>query len=216
MIRKDAFGNEIRNIIFLDIDGVLNGDSTLFRSIFWYICYLLHIRWLYFFLDKKFNWRDIYGIHEEKCKRLETICKEGHADIVLTSTWRGIIWDIWNARFNSEKMDYYHKNDPDPYKFVKYCIDHDINIIDRLPYYTNRGTAILDWLNDHKDFKGRYIILDDEWTEMKLFLYMEINPLVLTCDSKPGRPIKGKFYCREGLRKCHVNEALCKLNGYNY
>lgn len=215
-MRNKILGDNMRNIVFLDIDGVLNGDRTCIRSTFWFICHRLHITKFYRFLEEKFNWRNVYGIHEEKCKILEKICKQGNADIVLTSSWRGILWDIWNDRYCANKMWDYAIKYPDPYKFIKYCIDHDINIIDSLPYYTNRGTAILDWLHNHPNFKNNYIILDDEWGQLEFFLKMNNSPLIITSDSKPGREILGTFYCRDGLRRCHLNKALSKLNSTHW
>ena len=60
-MRNEILGDNMRNIVFLDIDGVLNGDRTCIRSIFWFICFRLHITKFYRFLEKKFNWRNIYG-----------------------------------------------------------------------------------------------------------------------------------------------------------
>ena len=36
-MRNEILGDNMRNIVFLDIDGVLNGDRTCIRSIFWCI-----------------------------------------------------------------------------------------------------------------------------------------------------------------------------------
>lgn len=71
----------MRKIIFLDIDGVLDGynwkNLTLFK------------------LAKTFNklslikkHYDIFGVRESKVKRLAKIAKKTDAEIVMSSSWR--------------------------------------------------------------------------------------------------------------------------------
>ena len=83
-IKKDKF----YKIIFLDIDGVLNG-YTFWNVFGWNIISSLKIerlnRWY-------MNITDPVGIHERKVKRLAKIVKKTGAKIVLSSSWRKSLW----------------------------------------------------------------------------------------------------------------------------
>ena len=70
-----------------------------------------------------------------------------------------------------------------------------------------RQKEILDWLSRNEDIVEDFIILDDEWADLKLL----IHKLILTSDANPNRPILGRWYCRDGLRFIHVIKAIKML-----
>ena len=74
--------NTKQKIIFLDVDGVLNGYDSL-RLLGWNIACKLHIQDWY-----RKHTRKPFSIHEEKVKRLAKIIKATDAKVVLSSSWR--------------------------------------------------------------------------------------------------------------------------------
>lgn len=72
--------NKKLKIIFLDFDGVINGNNPI-KYIIWKI-------FKFFKIEKDYN---IYGIHENKVKLLSKLCKDTGAEVVLTSSWREIL-----------------------------------------------------------------------------------------------------------------------------
>ena len=88
----------------------------------------------------------------------------------------------------------------------------------------NFGSEVNDILklNGIKDIEGfknpsednieDFIILDDEWEDLKLLT----NKLILTSDATPNRPILGYWYCRDGLRFIHVIKAIKMLGIKKY
>ena len=77
-------------IIFLDIDGVLNGYN--FWSILgWRLACLTHN-------DKITEWyrktTDPCGVHENKVKRLAKIVHKTKAKVVMSSSWRDYFWKV--------------------------------------------------------------------------------------------------------------------------
>ena len=98
----------------------------------------------------------------------------------------------------------------DAFKLVHLLMKYDVNIEDSLPYYNNRETAIIDWIESNLNDR-KFIILDDEFALYDYFL-TEDN-LILTSDSRANKPITGKWYNREGIRNCHVKKAMQILKG---
>ena len=73
-------------VIFLDIDGVLNGNSYFTGALV-----KLKMRKLFRFIEKKFN-RDLYGVHKDKVRRLAKIVHKTGAKVVMSSSWRDGYW----------------------------------------------------------------------------------------------------------------------------
>lgn len=125
------------NVIFLDVDGVLNCDTSKSRC------------GIYF------------GIDKDKVKRLASIVEATSADIILTSTWK-IGWcrnpsPGYILSFDTPTFD----------KAAKYLNNHlwkkgKLIIKDKtkerdLKY---RGTGIRNYLEKHPEITG-WVVLDD-------------------------------------------------------
>jgi hypothetical protein len=180
-------------IVFLDIDGVLNGH-TYWDSLVWRIFWRLGLRKLH---RKLF--RAPYGVHEEKIRRLGKIIEKTGALCVMTSSWR-------DAYF-SEDSNYALSNILElKTLFEKY----HIKVIDRTgrDSHGRRQNEILEWLAKHQD-EYEYIsfcILDDEADYLKIFMD---DKLVITTN----RPyVKLHWMGRDGLQDKHVRKAIKILN----
>ena len=77
-------------VIFLDIDGVLNGYNK-WNTLGFDISKFLHIEKFY----KKIV--EPFGVHERKVKRLAKIVKRTGAKIVMSSSWRFRYMNYCNA-----------------------------------------------------------------------------------------------------------------------
>ena len=180
-------------IIFLDIDGVLNGYNLL-NNIIWKIVETLHIEKIYR------DWRrNPFGIHKEKVKRLAKIVKKTNAKIVLSSSWRG----FW-------KRPYYEMVD-----YQKLLVDlfnkYNISVIDLTPFLPEktRSEEIDSWIQSHKSEIESFVILDDESFELKKFIGKE---LVKTSSIDDSEIIKGIWKENTGLKNKHVRKAIKILN----
>ena len=187
-------------IIFLDFDGVINGSGPI-RYIIWRILSKLNLKSLY---DKIYK-EDVYGIHTKRVRRLATICHITGAKVVLTSSWRYSVYDVLIGKPTS---------DENINKLLSLFCKYNIDVIGKTDKDIDgiRYKEILDWLNKNKGKVKDYIILDDEWSHLQIFLN---DKLIITSDSKPGRNILGYWYCRDGLRNIHVIKAINKL-GINW
>lgn len=180
------------NIIFLDIDGVLNGynkwtwlllkvveffDNTRLKS--WFI---LHIQ--------------PYGIHKKKVKRLAKIVRKTNAKVVMSSSWR-IGW--WNTP--------YERLYKDQKKLTDLLTKYNIEVIDITPRLPDgrRDKEILEWLANHKDQVNRFIILDDERYDLECFVG---SNLVQTSSVIKGEMIMGLIEKDTGLKSKHVKQAI--------
>lgn len=124
------------NIIFLDIDGVLNADSPSSKS-----------------------YCDNYaGIDTDKTRQLARIVQETNAKIVLISSWK-INWKPPPAPFknypNTPKHSRYLNNNLQK-KGKLSCIDATKERNLEL-----RGKGIQDWLSTHPEVEN-WVVLDDE------------------------------------------------------
>lgn len=124
------------NIIFLDIDGVLNTE-----------------RYIVYQVDNKItNGYDAqFNFDPKAMSNLREIVTKSNAKIVISSTWR-MNRDYkndqyWNAIFDN---------------FSKYHIPAEI--IDSTPIlHTERGNEIKKWLQDNKNLNiENFVILDDD------------------------------------------------------
>lgn len=186
-------------IIFLDIDGVLNGYN-FFTMFGWRLVCLTHSKKL---KEKYRDFCEPFGIHERKVKRLSKIVEKTNAKIVLSSSWRKAI-----IKYDIDKMDV---DDDNPIKqllllFKKY----NIEIIGSTPRDVDgvRQNEIDSYLyNNYTDIES-FVILDDESFDLKRFVGKE---LVLT-SSKKVKMITGHWSDNTGLKNKHVRKAIKILN----
>lgn len=140
------------NIIFLDIDGVLN-SMPYFESV----------------RQKRIELNN--EIDESKLVILQQIVHENNAKIVLSSTWRDLeepsnssCYEMWNYLIKSLAkygMDLYSKT---PY------------------YHNDRPAEIKMWLDERPDKDNiNYIILDDDYDEEVFSLLGLGGHLIHTC-----------------------------------
>ena len=181
------------NVIFLDIDGVLNGYN------FWNL-----LGWdiiSKFKSNKLKGWyRELtvpFGVHERKVKRLAKIVHNTmNTKVVISSCWRSGLQS--NNLSDSEKrlLDLFDK--------------YDIKIYGYTPRSESgkRDEEIKAWLSKHKEI-NKFIILDDENFDLQCFIGKE---LIQTSSVPRGRMIKGYWYENTGLKRKHVRKAIRMLN----
>lgn len=186
-------------IIFLDIDGVLNGYN-FWNILGWKIISLTHSKKLKTWYR---NTIKPFGVHENKVKRLAKIVKNTDAKIVMSSSWR-IGW--WKTPY--EKMG------DDQKKLTDLFNKYNIKVIDITPYFLsgNRGKEIVTWLAEHEEEVEKFIILDDENTHLRVFDNDE--RFIQTSSVSKGKMIKGYWYENTGLKNKHVRQAIYVLNKY--
>ena len=191
-------------VIFLDFDGVINGSGPI-RYIIWKLWKVFKFLKLEKIYDKIYN-EDVYEVHERKVKRLATICHITDARVVLTSSWRDRVYKVINTGILSIN--------PNANKLAKLFQKYNIEVIGCTNHSFDhiRQKEILDWLSINEDIVEDFIILDDEWEDLKLLMYK----LILTSDATPNRPILGRWYCRDGLRFIHVIKAIKMLGIKKY
>ena len=182
------------NVIFLDIDGVLNGYN------FWNL--------LGWDIISKFNsnklkgwYRNItepFGVHERKVKRLAKIVHN-------TMNTKVVISSCWRFGLQSDNLSYAQR------KLLDLFDKYDIKIYGYTPRSESgkRDEEIKAWLSKHKEV-NKFIILDDENFDLQCFIG---NKLVQTSSVPRGRMIKGKWYENTGLKNKHVRQAIKILNG---
>lgn len=157
------------NIIFLDIDGVVNtlqisdkpmsnrGTAAIDRDGFYFdIC----------------SDSDERVSNKQAVMWLNKLCKDTNAKIVISSTWR-------LHGLDSCKKALYNSG-----------LFNDIEIIGitptngfscpRLGYWQTRETEILNWLYDNEDIVDKYVILDDDMDMGGLISYL------VTCNTYHG------------------------------
>ena len=180
------------NVIFLDIDGVLNGYN------FWNL-----LGWdiiSKFKSNKLKGWyRELtepFGVHESKVKRLAKIVHKTDAEVVISSSWR--------FGLQSNNLSYAQR------KLLDLFDKYDIKIYGYTPRSESgkRDEEIKAWLLKHKEV-NKFIILDDENFDLQCFMGKE---LIQTSSVPRGRYIKGKWYENTGLKNKHVRQAIKTLN----
>ena len=183
------------NVIFLDIDGVLNGYN------FWNL-----LGWdiiSKFKSNRLKSWyRELtepFGVHERKVKRLAKIVHNTmNTKVVISSCWRSGLQS--NNLSDSEKrlLDLFDK--------------YDIEIYDYTPILPSRKreNEIMAWLFRNPQV-NKFIILDDENVDLQCFIG---DRLVQTSSVPRGRMIKGHWYENTGLKNKHVRQAIKILEGH--
>ena len=176
-------------IIFLDIDGVLNGYGK-FTGFCYKVFSKLH---LLKFVKRHY---DLFGIRTHKVKLLSKIVRKTGAMVVLSSSWR----NGWYRSY-AEKSDR-HKELED--KLTKY----NITVIGITPkdYSGNRGLEIQEYIDTCGYKIDNFVILDDEKFDI---VSLFPDNLVLT---SYGGDITGAWYENTGLKKKHVDLAVKILN----
>lgn len=180
------------NVIFLDIDGVLNGYN------FWNL-----LGWN---IISKFNssklkgwYRELtepFGVHERKVKRLAKIVHKTDAKVVISSSWRSGLQS--NNLSDSEK------------RLLELFKKYNIEIYDYTPILPSgkRENEIMAWLFRNPQVNN-FIILDDENFDLQCFIGKE---LIQTSSVPRGRYIKSQLYENTGLKNKHVRQAIKMLN----
>lgn len=123
------------NIIFLDIDGVLNCTTSISCCI-----------------DD--DGRIIKGIDSDKVKRLAKIVEATDAEIILSSDWK----DGWNKYYTGQKPSHIKYLDNHLYKKGKLIIKDKTPDTNKGSWF--RGEEILTYLRIHSGIDN-YVILDD-------------------------------------------------------
>ena len=187
------------NIVFLDIDGVLNGYN-FWNMIGWKLVCLTRSKRI---KDWYRSTSDPFGVHERKVKRLAKIVHRTDAKIVMSSSWRYRIWNTpYEKLYNDEK------------KLVDLLKKYHIELIGITPRSSDgrRDKEILEWLSQHENEVDRFVILDDERFDLECFAGKE---LVQTSSVPKGALIKGHWRENTGLKMRHVRKAIRILRTEN-
>lgn len=184
-------------IIFLDIDGVLNGYG---------FCEYIGWKVVCFFKNKNLkNWyrkvTDPCGVHESKVKRLAKIIKKTNAKVVMSSSWRIGWWQRpYENMFDDQK------------KLTDLLKKYNIEVIDVTPNLSGckRDEEILHWLYEHDGEVEKFIILDDENSFLRAFDNDE--RFIQTSTVTLGQMICGHWREKTGLKRKHMKKAIKILN----
>lgn len=194
-----TFTNDLpKNIIFLDIDGVLNGYNY-WTLLGWSIVRKINNKKL----KQWYTCKTVpFGIHERKVKRLAKIVKATNAKVVMSSSWR---FSYWKTP--------YDKQFTDQRKLTDLLKKYNIDIIDITPRSSDyrRDKEIQEWLSNHEDEVCRFVILDDERYDLECFVGTN---LVQTSSVRKGQIIKGYAKENTGLKNKHVKQAIKILRGW--
>lgn len=187
-------------VIFLDVDGVLNGwdFSEYVKYNIWNIILSKKIK---DFIRKHSHYTKV---DKKRVRRLGKICKKTGAKVVLSSSWR-------NGLLQSDGTRHY---DLDRNKLFWNLMDkYHIEVIGKTPRFRTsykREDEIRAWLLEHNGEVENYVILDDEDGDLQVFVG---NHLVKTSH----KDYQGWIACSErkwsGLSKEHVKQAIKILNG---
>lgn len=160
------------NYIFLDIDGVLNSQKYVLKT------------------DKK---KDIPRIErnfdQRAIKRLGKICKQNHAQVILSSSWRY----GFNKIMEHDQEDVYSST------LNKYFKKYDIKIIERTTLeHMDRGAQINKYIREHLRYADNYLIIDDEIKD--IIVYIAKDKVVKT-QFKTGLLYKHVRQCRKIFKR---------------
>lgn len=148
------------NIIFLDIDGVLNTQNSINMQI----------------AEKKGIYNEnvqafLYDFDKKAMKNLKDVIDTSDGRIVLISTWR------LNDVLMKELLSQFKKNDIDVKRIIGKTPDLHDEITENL-----RAHEIEKWLNNSEEKINRFVILDDidnmgEYTESNLVVCNKFDGL---------------------------------------
>lgn len=181
-------------ILFLDIDGVLNGYNK-WTSMMVMISRLLHIKPKY--IRKIIN---VFEVKEKYVKRLSKIIHSTGAKVVMSSSWR---FGYWNTPYEDMWKD--------QRRLYDLLYKYNIEVIDITPRSKtgNREDEINEWLNTTDINIESFVILDDESYDLQSFVGKQ---LVKTSNVIEGEMIQGLPYEDTGLKRKHVKQAIKILN----
>jgi hypothetical protein len=183
-------------VLFLDVDGVLNGYSKFTGLLYWCFVRLKMMK----FVNKHY---DIFGVRTHKVRLLSKIIKRTGAKVVISSSWRGGWYQPYEEKKNRQKS--LHD------KLTKFNIEV-IGITPRVSkgdHYSHRESEIKQWITECGETINSFVILDDESYDLQSFVGKE---LIKTSEVKEGEMIRGSWYENTGLKRKHVNQAIKILN----
>lgn len=180
-------------VIFLDIDGVLNGYNKRTYTMM-NIADKLHLRR---FIQKHY---DIFGVRTIKVLILKYIMWRTGAVVVLSSSWRSCWYKTWDPK--DSRSGALHK------KFFRYGVTvvgitprgYDLDIEN-----ASRREEIRVYLNEHNEITN-YLILDDE----RFNFDEELLCHVVKTSETPE--IRGHWSENTGLKLKHIKPAIKILN----
>lgn len=142
------------NIVFLDIDGVLNRYGGL-QLLGWKIACLFKLQDWY-----RKHTKHPFEVRERFVKRLAKIIKPTNSKVVLTASCRGGYCGV-KYEDKSENMKVLED------LFNKY----NIEVIGRTSsnFKGHRGKQISEWLVQNKHLWKRYVIIDDETFDLNWY-----------------------------------------------
>lgn len=169
-------------IIFLDIDGVLNGYG-LYISLLMKFCSRFNlVSWFHR------HHLDLYSVHKRKFKRLVKIVRTTKAKIVLSSSWR---------------YAYVHYPDQADIRTLYNLIDeYNVSVISTLRLCDpceRRADLISEWLD--KNPVDKFVIIDDEVQEL---IARFPDNVVSTAPSK----LRNHHFYGAGLKNKHIKQAV--------
>lgn len=181
-------------IIFLDIDGVLNGYNK------WTYLVINISKALHVPTNTVRKILRIFEVKEIYVKRLNKIVKNTGAKIVMSSSWRH---GYWNTPYEEKYTDQKRLHD----LLKKYRLE----VIGITPSNKDgkREDEINQWLHDTNLKIDKFVILDDESYDLQSFVGKE---LVKTSSVVEGDMIRGLAYEDTGLKRKHVKQAIRILN----
>lgn len=186
--------NKPRNIIFLDVDGVLNGYDRFWDAIFCLIKATKSKKLLHY-------WHTHLGcsVWAHKVLYLSIITHLTHSDVVLSSCWR-MRWETCNY--------------PDRVRLKKLFKRFGVNVIGTTiqEYLNGRGEEISLWLSEHGNPKN-YIIIDDETCDQ----LEHIDHIIKTRNRKLANTdmIQGGVSEKTGLKIRHIFKAIRLMRYWN-
>jgi hypothetical protein len=183
-------------IVFLDIDGVLNG----YNKWTWRLCSIIDFLHLRVWFNRHY---DIFGIRPYKVYLLSKIIRKTNSKVVISSSWRAgfLVDNIKDSRL---------------YKLKKYLKKYDIEVIgitprakDGCPSNLIRETEIRTFLKMINDINKvtSYVVLDDESFDLQGFVGHHLVQTGEVSETIMGRPKEDT-----GLKRKHVKRAIEILN----
>lgn len=184
-------------IIFLNIDGVLNGYGLFIGSI-----QRIADKFNLTKISNKLNTQ--FKVKKKYAKLLSKIVKKSGAKVVVTSSWRGE-WMLSNNLSNWDSVE----------SFKKWMRYYNIEVIDITPKIDttecDRSIEICKWLEDHNNEIDSYCIIDSEYHEL---IYRFHDRFVCTSNMRLKERDYGYdiIYENTGLKRHHIKEVLNVLN----
>lgn len=181
-------------VIFLDVDGVLNGYNKYNIGMFDLAKKLGLLKLL------RSNY-DIFGVRTWKVFLLSIIVKTTKSKVVISSSWR-YGWDKpYEEKVGSQKELH------DKLKMFGVEIAGRTGTVHSEEHYSHRELEIKKWLDKNGRDVTRFIVLDDEQTDLQGFVGKE---LIRTSERDY---ICGRNEEDTGLKIKHVIRAIKVLNG---